>query len=256
MNFCFCRRILENYWQPLLKVLGNYELFKVWIILNEWADEKLIEWRYRRQFIFPGAEAVIRLICFGFGVISSWLRTRTGSCSIKAVSILLNPKYPKELNDSSIAISLRYDYMRLSKICFTNFSLEITCFGWVKWNCSVSVITYSFHLPTHSSTWISRFTFNEKRNQPLHQLWSRTVPNSQTARKLRRSFFSRSASSHFIHRVPSKSHKLNLVHGHHCRDNDCLFKVNLPFWLSPETMFPKILHIWILSFSKKYCKTK
>ena len=67
--------------------------------------------------------------------------------------------------------------------------------------------------------------------------------NSQTARKLGRSFFSRSASRHFIHRVPSKSQKLNVVQGHHCRDSDCLFKANLPFWLSPETMFPIILHI-------------
>ena len=121
--------------------------------------------------------------------------------------------------------------------------------------CGGSVIAYSFHLPTHSSTWTPRFMFNEKRNQPLHQLWSRTVPNSETARKLGRSF-SRSASSHFIHRVPPKGQKLNVAHGHHCRDSDCLFKVNLSFWLSPETMFPKILHIWILSFSKKYCKIK
>ena len=221
-----------------------------------WMNERTRNWSSgdtADNSFFP---AVIRLICFGFGVISSWLHTRTGSYTIKAQSILLNLKYPKELNDSIIAISLRYDYMRLSKICLTNFSLEITCFGWVKWNCSGSVTTYSFHLPTHSSTWISRFTFNEKRNQPLHQLWSRTVPNSQTARKLRCSFFSRSAGSHFIHCVPSKSQKLNVVHGQHCRDSDCLFKVNLPFWLSPETMFPKILHIWILSFSKKYCKIK
>ena len=50
----------------------------------------------------------------------------------------------------------------------------------------------------------------------------------------------KSVSGHFIHRVGAKSPKLNTVHGHHCRNSDCLFEVNLPFWLSPKTMFPEI----------------
>ena len=53
-----------------------------------------------------------------------------------AESIFLNLKYPKELNDSIIAISLLYDHARLRKVCLTHFFVEITCYGWVKRNCS------------------------------------------------------------------------------------------------------------------------
>ena len=58
----------------------------------------------------------------------------------------------------------------------------------------------------------------------------------------------RSASGHFIHCIGTKSPKLNAVHGHHCRDSDYLLKVNLPFWLSPKTMFPEILFFHICHF--------
>ena len=57
---------------------------------------------------------------------------RAGSCTIKAESIFLNLKYPKEFNDSIIAIRLRNDHARLRKVYLADFSVEITCFGWVK----------------------------------------------------------------------------------------------------------------------------
>ena len=31
-----------------------------------------------------------------------------------------------------IAINLGYDHTRLRRVCLTKFSVEITCFGWVK----------------------------------------------------------------------------------------------------------------------------
>ena len=59
------------------------------------------------------------------------MHTRTGSYTIKAESIFLNLKYPKELNDSIIAISLRYDHTRLRKVCLADFSVEITSLFWL-----------------------------------------------------------------------------------------------------------------------------
>ena len=58
------------------------------------------------------------------------------SVHCKDLRYILNLKYPKELNESIIAINLGHDHTRLLKDCLTNFSVEITCFGWVKWNCS------------------------------------------------------------------------------------------------------------------------
>ena len=47
-------------------------------------------------------------------------------------SIFLNLKYPKELNHSIIAITLHNDHKRVRKVYLADFSVEITCFGWVK----------------------------------------------------------------------------------------------------------------------------
>ena len=102
--------------------------------------------------------------------------------------------------------------------------------------CSVSVITYSFYLPAHSSPWTS-FEAELYQIAKQRENWGAH-------------FFSRSISSHFIHCVGSKSSKLNAVRGHHCRDNDCLFKVNLPFWLSPKTMFTKFYMFQFFHFQK------
>ena len=54
------------------------------------------------------------------------------SVHYKDLRYILNLKYPKELNESIIAINLGHDHTRLLKVCLTNFSVEITCFGWVK----------------------------------------------------------------------------------------------------------------------------
>ena len=53
----------------------------------------------------------------------------------KGWKYILNLKYPKELNDSIIAINLGHDHTRLRKIYLEDFSVEIACFVWVKWNC-------------------------------------------------------------------------------------------------------------------------
>ena len=54
------------------------------------------------------------------------------SVHYKDLRYILNLKYPKELNESIIAINLGYDHTRLRRVYLTKFFVEITCFGWVK----------------------------------------------------------------------------------------------------------------------------